>query len=194
MLDETNALCDRIEAIVNDAKAILQSESFAEKRKQLRELAGVTERLERTGVQVPQELLNLSDSLSHEISQQDSAISAVRNLHARLSELVRETASCVGEPVRHRRRRREQNGCTPIDDYCPVIVEVLNEMGGRALAHMALDEIYDKMSGRLTEHDLEDDERLGQAMWRINAQKARAQLVQDGTLRSDSPKKTWELA
>lgn len=195
MLDETNALCDRIKAIVDDANAILQSESLAEKRKQLREISGVTEKLQRTGVPVPQELLNLSDSLSQDVAQQDAAQSALRTLHVRLSEILRQTAARFGErPVRRRRHRLDLDGCTPVDEYRRVIVEILQALGGRAYAHDVLQAISERMSDALTPRDLEEDERNGQEMWRISAKKARGELVREGVLRSDSPKKTWELS
>lgn len=84
---------------------------------------------------------------------------------------------------------------TPDAEYVRPILESLVELGGSARIGDVLDRVYRKMRPILNEHDLaplpsdQDTPR-----WRNAAQWVRYGLAQQGLIRSDSPRGTWEIS
>lgn len=195
MIEETHLLCDRIQKLIDDAVALIRSDTLAEKRKQLQQITATVENLQRANVGVPQELTALSDGLSKEVSQHDVAVETLRALYERLDGFT----DCIKPLVRVRGvRRRDRGGdlaaTTPEGDFYPVIEDVLREMGGSGTAHRVLDAVFRAMKDRLLPEDLEVHPYSGCEKWRKTAKMARYRLIESGVLRSDSPRQTWELA
>jgi hypothetical protein len=194
MIDESNMLCDRLKSVVDDAVAIITSDSMAEKQKQLREIGGTIANLERVGVSVPQELNSLAEHLTQEVAQHDQALGTLKSLYDRVIEIVESIEPHVRERSHRKRAGRQSfDGCTPRSEYGPVIIEVLKSMGGRGSSRQVIANIYDRMSDRLTPEDHETYGSGDEEIWRVNAKRARFDLLESGLLRADSPQQHWEL-
>lgn len=195
MIEETHLLCDRIQKLIEDAAALIQSDSLAEKRKQLQQISVTVENLTRANVAVPQELAALSDSLSKEVSQHDVAVETLKTLYERLDGFTDSIEPLVRvRGVRKRIRRGDLPEITPEEDYHPVIIDVLRTMGGSGTAHKILDAVFQAMERQLLPGDLEMYPNSDCENWRRTAKIARYSLMDSGVLRADSPRKTWELA
>jgi len=195
MIEESNLACDRIQRLVDDAIALVESNSLSEKRKQLQQITSTIENLNRIGVAVPQELAALSDTLTQEAAQHDVAMQTLQLLHERLDGLVDVLEPYVRvRGTRRRVRRQDLPEITDEEEFYPIIVEVLREMGGSGTARRILESIFHKMEVRLTPGDLECYPNTDRENWRRTAKIARQSLVERGVLRSDSPQQTWELA
>lgn len=195
MIEETHLLCDRIQKLIEDAAALIQSDSLAEKRKQLQQISVTVENLARANVAVPQELAALSDSLSKEVSQHDVAVETLKTLYERLAGFTDGIAPLVRvRGVRKRIRRGDLPEITPEEEFYPVIIEVLRDMGGSGTAHKILDAVFHKMESRMLPGDLDFRPNSSCENWRKTTKIARYRLIDSGVLRPDSPRKTWELA
>lgn len=193
MIEETHLLCDRIQKMIEDAAAIMESDSLTEKHKQLQQIASTIESLEKIGVAVPQELATLSEGLTQEVANRDVAAQALKTLYERLEVLTDKI-----EPyIRHGRspvRRSDLPELTREEEYYPVIIGVLREMGGSGPVRGALEAVYSSMKDRFLPGDLEMYPGKNIENWRRTARIARWRLMKKGVLRSDSPHQTWELA
>jgi hypothetical protein len=124
----------------------------------------------------------------------------------RTAALRREWASLAGpqteeeegseEQVQRRDLGRLRRGLrTPEEAYYRPILQVLAELGGRAPTAQILDRVGQAMQGLLREVDyqpLAADPDLPR--WRNAAQWARNSMVQEGLLKSDSPRGIWEIS
>jgi hypothetical protein len=81
---------------------------------------------------------------------------------------------------------------TPPEALKPLVVDVLEEAGGSLPAEDALARLEQLLDGRMAagDHELTP---TGEPRWQYAARRARADLVQDGTLRKDEPG-VWRLA
>lgn len=84
---------------------------------------------------------------------------------------------------------------TPEEAYRKPILEALDELGGQASVGEVLELVFKKMQGRLNEYDLQplasDAEN---PRWRNAAQWCRNTMVQEGLLRTDSPRGEWAIS
>lgn len=80
---------------------------------------------------------------------------------------------------------------TPPDQLAPLIVEVLRDAGGSLPAEDALDRLEERLEGRMASGDRELTP-TGEPRWQYAARRARATLLQDGTLAKDEPG-VWRL-
>lgn len=81
----------------------------------------------------------------------------------------------------------------PIKDYCDPILKVLRRMGGRGKGCDVVEQVGVIMGARL---DNEVDQELmgdGNPRWMNRCHWARRNLREQGKIRSDSPRLTWEL-
>ncbi len=85
------------------------------------------------------------------------------------------------------------NGITPQQHYRPAILKDLEEKGGEGHAKDVLEGVYKKMKPTLKPAD---HEKLpsGEVRWRKGVQWERKKMVDDGLLKSESPRGVWELS
>ena len=74
------------------------------------------------------------------------------------------------------------------------MLEALVEMGGRGRLSDILPNLERKMKGRLTSVDYEMLKDGRTVKWRNRAQWERARMVEDGCLKTGSPRGMWEIA
>lgn len=83
---------------------------------------------------------------------------------------------------------------TPEGSYWVPILQSLIEMGGTASIGDVLDRVYEKMKPSLNEYDLQPlASDPTSPRWRNAAEWARNTMVNEGLLRSDSPRGQWEI-
>jgi len=83
---------------------------------------------------------------------------------------------------------------TPQSEYAMPILETLIEIGGSGRVRDVLDQVYERMKGRLTKSDLEVLPSGNAIRWRNYAMWERQELKQDGYLKADSPRGIWEIS
>ena len=84
-------------------------------------------------------------------------------------------------------------GRTPQSEFRAPILRVLLRLGYRGRAGLILDEVGSEMGDALNEVDKRRLESGNDIRWRNAAQWERQVMVNEGLLRDDSPKGTWEL-
>lgn len=94
-------------------------------------------------------------------------------------------------PQRRKRRGRVQK--LSQDAYRGPILAALRELGGSGSMAEVLDRVFEKVKGRLTEADRERLPSGTDVRWRNTAAWERFKMVEEGLLKSDSPRGTWEL-
>jgi len=99
-----------------------------------------------------------------------------------------------GKKKRRRTKRLARNLRTGEDAFRRPILEALVELGGRADMSKVLELVERKMQGVLNKYDrqpLPSDPKT--IRWRNTAQWCRNTMVREGLLRSDSPRRIWEI-
>lgn len=96
-------------------------------------------------------------------------------------------------PAGQRRRRRGRVQKLSQDAYRGPILVALRELGGSGSMADVLDRVFEKVEDRLTEADRERLPSGTDVRWRNTAAWERYQMVEEGLLRPDSPRGTWEL-
>lgn len=83
---------------------------------------------------------------------------------------------------------------TPNEDFRLPILQALFQLGGSGRVSVVLDFVEEIMTDQLNKYDYQtipSDPKV--IRWRNNAQWARLKLVEQGYLRSDSPRGVWEI-
>ena len=96
-------------------------------------------------------------------------------------------------PPPRRRKRAAPGELMPQSEYRRPILETLSEMGGRARMNDVLQRVFEKVQHQLKPADLMRT-KSGEIRWRNRVCWVRYELVQEGLLRSDSPRGIWELS
>jgi hypothetical protein len=81
----------------------------------------------------------------------------------------------------------------PQPEFREPILAVLAELGGKGRAADILERVETRMAQRLTATDREYLPDGGDIRWRKKAQWARYMMVDDGLIKSDSPRGIWVL-
>lgn len=91
--------------------------------------------------------------------------------------------------------RLQRGVCTPEEAYYIPILQVLCEMGGAGKAEEVINQVGKKMEGRLGKCDYEPLPSNHQVIrWQHRVHWARHSMVNEGLLRNDSPRGTWEIS
>ncbi len=91
-----------------------------------------------------------------------------------------------------RRPLRRTRGITPQKEFRKPVLDALVDLGGSAPARRVLELVEHHMRSVMTEADYEEL-RSGGPRWHKAANWARYILAQDGLVRRNSPRGTWEL-
>ena len=113
---------------------------------------------------------------------------AQRSLGETLSDGERNEPHDYSEPRPLRRTR----GITPQKNFREPVLDAIVELGGSAPARRVLELVEHHMRSVMTEADYEEL-RSGGPRWHKAANWARYILAQEGLVRRNSPRGTWEL-
>ncbi len=184
---------DRLDAGTDDT-------DIGEQETQLREIAKAIERLEKAGVSVPDVLRAEKTRLAAALSIHADATQALTHLVEEIADILSDLRSRLGidhvsdvvKPEKKARKRSKLSRTEPLvlRDH---IVRALRALGGKARAADIVENMGQQLDGKLLPGDLEWRDSTREYAWQNNAKWERYRMVQDGTLRSDSPRGIWEL-
>lgn len=173
---------------------------IGEQETQLREIAKAIERLEKAGVTVPDVLRAEKTRLAVALSIHADATQALTQLVDEIADILSDLRNRLGfdqvadagKPEKKARKRSNLPRTDPLAlrDH---IVRSLQTLGGKARAAEVVEEMGRQLDGKLLPGDLEWRDSTREYAWQNNAKWERYRMVQDGTLRADSPRGTWEL-
>jgi hypothetical protein len=118
----------------------------------------------------------------------------VADIHAKLKEWKGIHHSIKGTSKVHRRSRMPRGERKPQEAFRLPILRALVALGGEGRRSVVLDSVYQEMKSRLKPADLKPLPSVPKTpRWRNTAQWARQSMVNEGLLRSDSPRGTWAI-
>jgi uncharacterized protein YukE len=91
------------------------------------------------------------------------------------------------------KERLERKLCTPKEAFRRPILEALVELGGSASIGEVLERVGARMNSVLNQYDREPL-ASGPVRWKNTAQWCRNTLVQEGLMKSNSPRGVWEIS
>ena len=183
--------------VASQMVGLVPGEELAEKTKQLREVARAIERLESSQISVPAELRNLKSTLVSEVGLEEEVAEALEALRGDLAAIQAEiqvSLPAKGQDDKPRRRHPRSNAArTDKQVLREYLIKALRAQGGRATIHDTLEWMKEHLQNRLLPGDLETRASSGDVVWENNTCWERYNLVQEGILKSDSPRGVWEL-
>lgn len=137
--------------------------------------------------------------IARDLMEKGSQMTAFRN---RVKDLQKEWLNLFASVVPQKSRKRKaprykklQHGLrTPEDEFRVPILQSLVELGGIASVNDVLDKVEVLMSHKLNAYDhqtLPSDPAIPR--WRNTSQWARAAMVKEGLVSSNSPRGVWEI-
>ncbi|HEY4417359.1 MAG TPA: hypothetical protein VGO57_16830 [Verrucomicrobiae bacterium] len=196
LAERAEVLTRELREIAGQLLGLVPSEESTEKIKQLREVARSIERLESSRISVPTELRNLKTTLVTELSLEEEVGEALESLRGELESLsaeIQKTLPAKDHDAKPRHRRPRSN--VPRTDKQVLrefLVKALKAHDGRASIHEALKRMEEHLENRFLPGDLET-RASGEVVWENNTCWERYNLVQEGILKSNSPRGVWEL-
>lgn len=196
LAERAEVLTRELREIINQMISVGPTAESEEKKNQLREISRTVERLESSQVSVPSELRNLKTALITELSIEEETGDAIASLLGELlaiqSELQKRLPSMDRESKQRRRHPRSGSPKTEKRVLRENLIKALKAHGGRATINDTLKWMREHLQHRFLPGDLET-RASGEVVWENNTCWERYNLVQEGVLKSDSPRGIWEL-
>lgn len=171
-----------------------QGQELDEQEKQLKEIAYTINKLEKTGVSVPDELRQLKIGLMAELSVRDEITNALEGLADGFEKILQDLHPTIGRiDDKGPRKKRSREPKTSKEVLRKEIVRALEALGGTGQVQQVLDKMEEQLEGNLLPRDLETLS-AGDLVWKNNAKWERYRMALDGILKSDSRRGTWELS
>jgi hypothetical protein len=166
---------------------------------QLREIARAIDKLDKLGVPVPDALRAEKTRLAAALGMSTEATQTLNHLADELEELLKELKDRIGRtfeavPPKKPRIKRSKSAKTDKTILRRLIVEALRHLGGSAPKNDVLKYMEEKLQGKLLPGDLEWRETTNDHAWQNNTCWERNSMKNDGILKADSPRGTWELS
>lgn len=171
---------------------------------QLREIAKAIGRLEKAGVPVPDPLRAEKTKLAAELARHSAGAEALKQLAEEMDDVLRDLRARVGEDAQQqlvakgktkpKRKRKPRQPRTSDAVLRENILAALRHLGGRGKIADVVELIGKELEGSLEPGDLVWRESTAEYAWQNNAKWERYRMIQDGLLRSDSPRGVWELS
>jgi hypothetical protein len=191
LIELCREVIDRIDSEQDDPKT-------NEKEAQLREIAKAVEKLDRMGVPVPDALRAEKTRLAAELCTLAEADQTLKHLADELDVIIRDLNARLGRgsdpsSAKKIRTKRSRSPKTDKQVLRQNIIKALRSLGGRAKVADVIEEMGRQLEGQVLPGDLEWRESTSEYAWQNNAKWERYSMTQDGTLRNDSPRGSWEL-
>jgi hypothetical protein len=194
-------LIERAEPLVQELRHLVaglaqfhESPDAQEKAGQLKEISRTVTRLESMKVPVPNELRNLKTDLVAELGIDEHVRETLTGLRDGLAEVLDAIQHRTGKPGTSDKPRRKRSQLPRTDKQIlrGCLLKALKAKGGKASIHEVLDWMEEHLKDRLQPGDLETHPS-GAVVWQRNTHWERFSLVQEGILKSHSPRGIWEL-
>lgn len=175
-----------------------QGQELDEQEKQLKEIAHTINKLEKTGVSVPDELRHLKTELVTKLAVRDEINNTLEQLADGFEKILPELRSLVGRTndngqQKPPRKKRSREPKTSKEVLRKEIIRALDTLGGAGSTQQVMAKMEEQLEGNLLPRDIETLSSGG-LVWKKNAQWERYLMVLDGILKSDSRHGTWELS
>ena len=116
MLEEAVRLCERLEALVQDARQVLHEPGALERLHDLHEVQAAIAALRAGGLSIPEDLRAIQTSLAADSRRQESAHQTLALVRERLPSMLRALDAGHQTPGRARRRPAEPDGTGTLFD------------------------------------------------------------------------------
>jgi hypothetical protein len=120
-------------------------------------------------------------------SFEDTAEDVIKRLLAEAEEEIKTQGQRA-----QRKPRATPGSILPEGEYWRPILSIIDAAGGSAPAREVIEELGERLRGRLTARDMEPIE-MGELRWRNRARFARLRMIEQGLLSNDSPRGIWEI-
>ncbi len=166
---------------------------------QLREISRAIDKLAKQNVPVPDALRAEKTRLAAALGASAEATQTLIHLADELDGVLTDLKSRVGrsaerETTKKTRPKRSKSPKTDKTVLRQLIIEALQHLGGTAPKNDVLQYMEGRLTGKLLPGDLEWRESTNDHAWQNNACWERYAMTQDGTLKTGSPRGTWELS
>jgi hypothetical protein len=197
-IEDPDALVRLCQSVINELLASINAAELREKQAQLIEVSRSIDQLTKLSIGIPDELRNLKISLVTEIEIQTQSREKLEKISVGLKETVKliDSAHFTDPPKKKRTRRRRPKSDLPHtkkEVFRSEIIDALKILGGSGTNKEVIDIIEERMKEKLLPGDFEERAR-GALVWKNNVHWERNSMREEGILRSDSPRGTWELS
>lgn len=165
---------------------------------QLKEVAKAIGNLEKVGVVIPDALRAEKTRLAVAQQRQAQSLQALQLLNDEPSEITQDLRNRLGQnnnqaTEKKPRSKRSKMPKTDKSTLRQLIIEALESFGGSAHKNDVLHYMEQKLQSKLLPGDLERRESTKDLVWQNNACWERFRMVEDGILKTNSPRGIWEL-
>jgi hypothetical protein len=198
LINNPDILLEIVGEILNQYHSNIDHIGIAESKMQLVEISKTIDRLECTGIPVPDELRNLKSSLLAASNNSKQAQTRYEMIIRGLNDLCSKYKINGHTKPRVRRRSRDDGSpvrkgrLTPRKTLIRAIVQVMEQMGNSGHKREIHNRLENVLADVLNPEDYELDSS-GLVTWHHQVDWARMYMVQIGMMRNDSPRGVWEL-
>jgi len=198
-INDPSLLVELCREVIEVLDAGVDDAEIKEKEAQLKEIARSIERLEKSGVAVPDVLRAEKTRLVSSLSIHAEASQALAQLVGDFEEILKDLRTRLGQyesatGTKKTKGKRSRTPKTPSTTLRECIITALKRLGGSAHKNEVLKYVGMQLEGKLLPGDMEWRESTNDYAWQNNTCWERFRMTQDGVLRSDSPRGTWELS
>lgn len=168
--------------------------------RQLREISNTVDKLERSGISVPDELRSLKTGLLAKLSVKEETRITLEKLADGFEAILRDMGRLIersntGKTATRRIYQGSRSKKPKTDRHIlrQEIIKALQKLGGRAPVHRILEEMEKQLREQLLPRDLELL-KDGSVVWQNSAQWERFHMIKEGILKGNSPHGIWELS
>lgn len=194
---DPSLLVDLCREVIDGLDTSTDSSDIVEREAQLREISKSIERLEKSGVAVPDVLRGEKTRLAASLAVHADSTQALAQLADEFANIVKELRTRLGQgqtatmtKAKGKRSRAPKTDKNVLREH---VIGALRKLGGSARVADVIEEMGRQLEGKLLPGDLEWREATNEYVWQNNAKWERYRMTQDGTLRNDSPYGTWAL-
>lgn len=194
-----DVLLEIIGEILKNYRDITDKLGITESKKQLVEISKTIDRLESTGITVPDELRSLKSSLLTGANEGDKAQTQYEILIKGLKDLCSKFNQNGNSKPKGRSRNSENDSpvkhgrLTPRNTLIRAIVQVMEQMGNSGNNKEIHQKLEIVLADVLTPEDYELDSS-GRVIWYHQVDWARMYMAKVGMIKNDSPRGVWELS
>jgi len=181
-------ICKKVvEHLYNDSKNI----GAEEKEAKLREISRTIERLERSGISIPEALRCEKTRLAVSIGTKSEKLKLLHSLTDGLEIIISDLNIKLGRCKISNNNsklgitKRSRSPKTDKKVLREHIIKALKKFGGRARVTAVIEEMAHQLDGKLLPGDLEWRKSTNEYAWQNNAKWERFHMTQDGILRKD---------
>lgn len=201
MIAKAAVLIQQLNSLITNLESH-EDEELDGLKKQLSAANRAISMLQTNDLSIPQDLTKTQEKLKADVLDRDEVSVVLTYLKGELENILadvqrldkqqRSTQTTAMRPMQRRGTRTSKGHYTSEDTLRGTLVASLKSLGGSAPKSEVEDEMERRLRSVLTNADYEP---VGEGIprWKKNAQWMRYNLVQEGIMKSNSPRGIWEL-